>query len=230
MIDFKNGTSTDYPYPHIEVDNCFDQETLQKLIDEFPDVSSEGTVMGGRKKMNTGSPGFKPWIAKSPTWKAFYDWLNQDEVMHQFISYYRDELDKWDSVVTEDFRLGEECGLHIDWSSATDGYVREIHRDTNKRIFNFLIFFNDKDWKGGDFVVHSSDDVSGNLPQQIWNDKALPIHKTVEAAKNKGFFFLSTPNSYHSVSKQFETKTPRKFIYGAYSLRGGVDVFRKRTK
>ena len=45
MINFKEGISTDYPYPYIKVENCFDEETLEKLIEEFPDVSSEGTVL-----------------------------------------------------------------------------------------------------------------------------------------------------------------------------------------
>ena len=38
-----------------------------------------------------------------------------------------------------------------DWSSS--GYIREIHRDTDKRIWNFLIFLSDKDWDGGDFIM-----------------------------------------------------------------------------
>ena len=67
------------------------------------------------------------------------------------------------------------------------------------------------------------------LEQRLWNENALPVHQTVEAKKNKGIFFLSTPDSYHSVSKQLNTKSPRKFIYGSYSYRDG-DVFRKRNK
>ena len=91
-----------------------------------------------------------------------------------------------------------------------------------------MIFFNDKDWEGGDFVIHSSDSMT-RLDQRLWNENALPVHEVVEAKKNKGIFFLSTPDSYHSVSKQFNTKSPRKFIYGSYSYRNG-DVFRKRNK
>lgn len=228
MINFNEGNSTDYPYPIIEVENCFDEETLENLIQEFPDVSSEGTVMGGRKKMNSNSSKFPSWIETAPTWKKFYEYLNDDNVFHSFVNYYDDELKDWGSVVTGDSSLKTDSFLHIDWSSATDGYVREIHRDTDKRIWNFLIFFNDKDWEGGDFLIHSSDSLN-RLDQQIWDLKALPVHKTIEAKKNKGVFFLSTPDSYHSVSKQFNTNSPRKFIYGSYSYRKG-DVFNKRTK
>ena len=227
MINFESGKSVDYPYPIITVEECFDEETLNKLIEEFPDVSSEGTVMGGRKKMNVTSPSFPSWIETAPTWKKFYNWLNSDDLFKTFIGYYGEQLEEWGSVIGEQSSLTTDCFTHIDWSSSTDGYVREIHRDTDKRIWNFLVFFNDKDWDGGDFRIHTSDDLV-TYDFQIF-DKELPVHKTVEAKKNRGVFFLSTPDSYHSVSLQSNTKTDRKFIYGSYSYRNG-DVFRKRVK
>jgi hypothetical protein len=228
MINFSERNSTDYPFPIIEVENCFDEETLENLIQEFPNVSSEDTVMGGRKKMHTSSPNFPKWIDTAPTWKKFYEYLNDDSVFHTIMDYYGEDLLKWGSNVTKNSSLSSDCFLHIDWSVANDGYVREIHRDTDRRIWNFVIFFNDKDWEGGDFVIHSSDSMT-RLDQRLWKENALPIHQTVEAKKNKGIFFLSTPDSYHSVSKQFNTNTPRKFIYGSYSLRNG-DVFKIRNK
>lgn len=226
MINFNNAISTNYPYPYIEVDNCFDEDILNNLLTEFPDVSTSDTVMGGRKKINAGSTKFHTWIQSAPTWKLLYDWMNQDEVLHTFISYYSDELKKWDSNITDQSSITTDCFLHIDWSVATDGYVREIHRDTDIRIINFLIFLNDKDWEGGDFNIHTSDRLHG-LPHQVWEN--LPIYKTIEAKKNKAIFFLSTPDSYHSVSPQFNTKSPRRFIYGSYSYKHG-DVFNKRIK
>lgn len=228
MIDFSQGSYTNYPFPIIEIENCFDNQTLEKLIQEFPDVSSEGTVMGGRKKMHSDSDKFSTWIKSAPTWYAFYNYLNNDSMLHFITSKYEEELKYWESNISENSSLKKDCYVHIDWSSATDGYVREIHRDTNKRIWNFLIFFNDKQWEGGDFLIHSSDKVN-KLERQIWKPNLLPIHKVVEAKKNKGIFFLSTPDSYHSVSKQHNTKSARKFIYGSYSYRNG-DVFKKRFK
>ena len=43
---------------------------------------------------------------------------------------------------------------------AEDGYVREPHCDSDPRFWNFVIFLNDKDWEGGDFMIHSSDKVN----------------------------------------------------------------------
>ena len=74
-----------------------------------------------------------------------------------------------------------------------------------------------------------SDNIN-QLDQQLWNIE-LPTYKTIEAKKNLGIFFLSTPDSYHSVSLQQNTKTPRKFIYGSFSYKSQYgDVFNKRIK
>lgn len=225
MINFLRGNSYAKPYPYIIVDDCFKQDILHNLVNEFPDVSNRVTEMGGRKKMNAVD-GLE-WMKNAPTWKLFYEWLNTDSVFHSIVDYYDEYLKKWDSVIDKKCSLKTDCFVHIDWSSAGDGYKREIHRDTDKRIWNFLIFLSDKDWNGGDFIIHTVGDLK-NYPRQVF-DRKLPIYKTIEAKKNLGIFFLSTPDSYHSVSLQNNTKSSRKFIYGSYSYRNG-DVYKKRSK
>lgn len=233
MINFEKAKIFDYPFPYMVVENCFEEDTLDKLITEFPDVWGQATTMGGRRNIQVitdgpTSPMFHTWIKKSPTWKQFYDWIYDDLVFHHIIDNYKEDLGKWASIINENHSLNKDCFLHIDWSLSGNGYVREIHRDKDKRIWNFLIFFNDKDWDGGDFLIHSSDEKVGKLDRQLFGE-SLPIYKTIEAKKNLGIFFLSTPDSYHSVSKQLNTKTKRKFIYGSYSIRSG-DVFKRRKK
>ena len=234
MINFEQGKYYSYPYPYMVMEECFEQDILENLIKEYPDVSDVGSVMGGRKQMGThggqNTTKCERWLQTVPTWNRFYNWLNSDSNLHSILGYYEDQLTNWQSNVDQNSSFNTDCFTHVDWSSATDGYKREIHTDSSKRIWNFLIFFNDKDWEGGDFLIHSSDDLDRNLPSQVFDNKTkVPVHKTFEAKKNRGIFFLSTPESYHSVSEQINTKTPRKFIYGSYSYRNG-DVFRKRTK
>ena len=224
MIDFDNFDKFSYPYPYMSTDQCFSESDLSKLIDEFPDVRDGNLVMGGRRQKNIGN--MNKWLETAPTWKKFYDFLNTQDRFDKVTAQYEEELKQWQSVLSEKSGPQTDSFLHIDWSEARDGYKREIHRDTNPRIWNFLVFFNDKDWDGGDFIIHTSDNMKV-FPQQIFN-KELPIHKTIEAKKNRAVFFLSVPNSYHSVSTQRNTKTPRKFIYGAYTMKNNKDVFRKR--
>ena len=224
IINFDNFDKRDYPYPYMSTDNCFSEADLENLINEFPDVSKGNFVMGGRRQMDAKA--LKNWLAQAPTWNRFYSFLNTKDRFDKVTSQYADVLKKWESVLTPESGPESDSFLHIDWSEAGDGYTREIHRDTDPRIWNFIIFFNDKDWDGGDFIIHSSDALK-IYPRQIFNG-TLPVERVVEAKKNRAIFFLSTPNSYHSVSKQSNTKTPRKFIYGAYTMKNEKDVFGKR--
>jgi hypothetical protein len=231
MIDLSLGESFTYPFPYIVVENCFTDNVYTNLKKEFPDVSQCDAVMGGRKTMNVSSHAlnehFLSWINISPTWKQFYTWFTDDSILHTIIDYYQAEITKFDSPITKKSSINTDCFVHMDWSASGDGYSREIHRDSDKRIWNFLIFFSNKDWDGGDFLIHSSDQLT-EYPCQIWNN-SLPIDKTIEAKENMAIFFLSTPNSYHSVSTQSYTRSDRKFIYGSLSYRLG-DAFLKRSK
>ena len=239
MINFSSSKQSNYPFPYIVVDNCFDEKILKNLTKEFPNIDNQEEIFGGRKQIPViknhitpdgdleKSESFKEWIPKAPTWKKFYDWLNSDLVFNEILSKYKKPLKKWECTIDTTSSLSKDCFLHIDWSVATDGYSREIHRDSDKRIWSFLIFLSDKNWENGDTLIHSSENLN-EYPRHIW-DKSLPIHKTIEAKKNRGLFFLSVPNSYHSVNKQFNTKSNRNFVYGSYSVRSG-DAFKKRME
>lgn len=238
MINFENQKKFTYPFDYLVVDDCFDTSTLNKLLEEWPTdkLAEQGGVMGGRRQLsNTGAEqAALGWMGQSaPTWKSFYDYMNTDEMFIKFRNEFKPSLNKWGCTLTEkDMILSLKMFLHVDWSEAGDGYVREIHADSQKRFLNFLIFFNDKNWEGGDFVIHSSDNIKRFSPpasgyKELYNEENAPIHKVIEAKKNRAVFFLSSPNSLHSVSKQTNSKEYRKFIYGAYSRRDKtIPVFR----
>tara|TARA_Y100000361_G_C11159118_1_gene346027 strand:- start:1942 stop:2628 length:687 start_codon:yes stop_codon:yes gene_type:complete len=226
VINFSKGIDYLEPYPHIVVENCFEEDVLQNLIDEFPDFGKYGVDYDSRnrKKIIINRNISDNFLKSAPTWKSFIDWFESDDVFQYIKNKYKDELNKWDSVVNENSSLNDGFYFDMDWSVATEGYSTPIHRDTDKRVFNFIIFLSDKNWDGGDFTLHSSDGLN-NFPINYDN---LPIAKSVEAKTNKGLFFLSVPNSYHSVSKMINVNSNRKFIYGAISYRHG-DVFRRRN-
>lgn len=213
MIDFNRAKFHDEPFNYFEIENIFDQKTLENLINEFPDVSSTKSVMGGRRKLE-GELADK-WIKQANTWQQFYDFIYSQDTLDFVINKYQRELKSWKSSIDSSAKISDFT-VHIDWSMAEDGYVREIHRDSDPRLWAFLIFLNDKQWEGGDFRIHSSEKNS-YYKQHFWH-KHLPITRTFEAKKNYGIFFLSTPNSYHSVSEQFNTIEPRKFIYGSITF------------
>ena len=224
MINLKGRKEYSYPYDYFVIDNCFEEEDLTKLIREWPtDTLNQlgRVVMGGRKQMSD----LKSFEETSPTWKAFYDYLNSDKLLNMFKGSFESSMKQWGCTLAEqDTISNNKMYTHIDWSEANDGYVREIHTDSKKRFVNFLIFFNDKGWNGGDFLIHSSDGISTYYPPQakyrdVYSGLDTKVHDIIEAKKNRAVFFLSSPNSLHSVSRQSNTLEPRKFIYGAYSSR-----------
>ena len=243
MINWNNAKYYEYPYNHIVIDDCFDTSILEGLQKEWPseELGARGAVMGGRRQMsNMGSN--KPAVAwmnlKAPVWKSLCNYLNDDVLLDEFKARYSDDMKRWGCVLNENDTLDNgNMFLHIDWSEGGDGYTREIHADSGKRFLNFLIFFNDKQWNGGDFVIHSSDAIkttpikhvdgeykTGIYPRPAagyatrYTTEVAPVHKVIEGKTNRAVFFLSTPDSLHSVSTQTNTSEYRKFIYGAYSL------------
>ena len=60
MINFKNQKKYSYPFDYIVIDNCFDTETLDKLIQEWPsnklaEHRNELAVMGGRRQISNAN-------------------------------------------------------------------------------------------------------------------------------------------------------------------------------
>lgn len=120
---------------------------------------------------------------------------------------------------------------HFDISSAHNGYVREIHRDSAQRILNFLIFFNEKEeahGNGGDFLIHQHNITKPLFDYEVApNEKDTSVYKTISPQDNLGVFFLSTPNSYHSVSLIENASKFRNFIYVGISSKSNFFWIKK---
>lgn len=226
MINWDKRNSSDTPFNFFTIEDVFEEQILEALLNEFPNVEDKDVIMGGRQKLD--SVNASAWLDSSPTWKSFYNFINDQNTLDFVIDNYSDVLSDWDSNISNKTDIKKDCYVHIDWSVAEDGYMREVHRDSDHRVWNFLIFLNDKQWDGGDFIIHSSDDIH-YFKEHFWS-KHLPAAKIFEAKKNFGLFFLSTPNSYHSVSLQSNTKEPRKFIYGSITFKDKAFNRRFRSK
>ena len=99
----------------------------------------------------------------------------------------------------------EFCYLRFDISSASNGYFRNPHKDSDGTILAFLIYLEDQTnigGNGGEFVIH---------------DQNMEIFKTFAPKKNQALFFLSNQNSFHSVSRIVNANGWRKFVYGGYT-------------
>ena len=111
--------------------------------------------------------------------------------------------------------------LLMDFSIATKGYFREIHRDSDNRIYVFLLFLNKiKNDKGGKFKFHKLK----NMPKKFAirpNEQDCEEIDSVEPDSGKLIIFKNTHDAYHSVSKM-DSNDKRYFIYGGYTLLTGI--------
>ena len=99
----------------------------------------------------------------------------------------------------------DSCFLRFDISSASNGYNRKSHKDSDGTIIAFLIYLEDQSkigGKGGEFIIND------NLSNKI---------RVLNPKKNKAVFFLSNNDSFHSVSEMKLAFGWRKFVYGGFT-------------
>ena len=118
--------------------------------------------------------------------------------------------------------FNQRINLDMDFSKSKKGYFRNAHRDRDTRIISFLIYLNTiKAKDGGQFEVFK---LKKNKSYEYEDLKRFPDLKEVKKIKSfppksgQLFIFLSSPDSYHGVSKFCSDKKDRIFVYGSYSM------------
>lgn len=119
--------------------------------------------------------------------------------------------------------------LLIDFSIASKGYSREIHRDSNNRKFVFLIYLNslkDPLKEGGEFVTWKLNDNVDSKSGRPNQDDCEVIER-ISPEPGKLIVFKNDNHSFHSVSKMM-TSENRFFIYGGFTQLAGKNRFMKK--
>ena len=246
LLDEKkfNLLNTDYPIGYIN--DFLDLNTSQNLREEIENFSSfDDLVMNGRRRVNKGSNKFNEYLKNYPNISNLYNELNSEDIYERFKELLLNDKTKniWrpilkkvkfskESYGEQNFNLfkylkkkkfisqffPETLNLDMDFSKSEFGYFRKAHRDRETRVISILIYLNTIDEnQGGSFEVYKSENGKKDLGRF---PDALHVKKTHSFPPKAGqlFIFLSSPNSYHGVSKFLSKETFRTFIYGSYSL------------
>ena len=228
-----------------------DCENLYKEIIDFSNY--DDVVMSGRQRVNKGSKNFNEYLKKSPNLltlceklnnKDFY--LNMKNILGKLPS-----SKKWQAQI-DDFNYSKEdfseqsfdlikylrktkvissfftkiVNLDMDFSKSKDGYFRDAHRDRETRIISFLLYLNSIEQEdGGQFEVYGLKKDENDIKKLKRFPNADSTVKLFNFSPKAGqlFFFTSTPNSYHGVSKFLSKKKMRVFAYGSYCLDRNVE-------
>jgi len=120
------------------------------------------------------------------------------------------------------FGVAKPVELLFDYSIASNGYGREIHRDSDSRMIVFLIYLNDlsPESTGGNLEIYKYSGSSGCIPSQP-DKKDCILIKSFDPTIGKLVIFENTSESLHAVPELKNNEGHRNFIYGAFTLLAG---------
>jgi hypothetical protein len=140
-------------------------------------------------------------------------------------NYHRNILaDKKSRLKTEMRKLQDkvskrpqELYVHLDVSSAHNGYTREIHTDNPNRLLAMVMYFSSAEETGGEggqlaLFRHRQQKPLSEY-ERFPKDEDTILLESVSPQDNKAAIFLNTKNSYHSVPLVKNAKAWRNFIY-----------------
>ena len=170
ISNIKNNYNSEEPYPNTAIPNFFNENYLNDIISEFPDLSK---IQGSRSYNNKNeiklaSNDYKKFPNKI---KEMFNYLNSEEFLNflQYVTSIKEKL-----IADKDLNGG---GLH----EIKRGGLLKVHTDFNRhptlpldRRLNILIYLN-KNWK---------EEYGGEL--QLWDKdmkncvrKILPVFNTL---------------------------------------------------
>jgi hypothetical protein len=174
---YQNGT----PFPNISFDNFFKPEYLDKVLLEFPDLSS---IQNSKKYDNSKEIKFtgKGELYFGDETKKFMHFLNSEP----FLNFLQVLTGIEEPLIADPYFIGG--GQH----EIKKGGLLKIHADFNKhpklgldRRINLLVYLN-KDWK---------DEYGGNF--ELWGENMKKCEKKFLPIFNRIAIFNTTDFSYH---------------------------------
>ena len=169
------------PFPNIELDNFFNDIFLNRVLNEFPDLSklNESQKYQGKNEIKLSNKNYNEF---PPTIKSFINFLNSDV----FLNFLQNLTSIKEKLIADPHLEGG--GLH----EIKSGGVLKIHTDFNRHPFldldrriNVLIYLN-KNWK---------DSYGGHL--ELWNKNISKCDKKFTPSFNKMVIFSTTDFSNH---------------------------------
>ncbi len=176
-INYENAK----PFPSIEFSNFFNNNFLNRVLQEFPDLSkiNESQSYKEKNEIKLSNKNYE----KFPTSiKSFIDFLNSEF----FLNFLQNLTSIKEKLQADPYLEGG--GLH----EIKNGGVLKVHTDFNRHPFlnldrrvNVLIYLN-KDWK---------DSYGGHL--ELWNNDVSKCEKKILPSFNKIVIFSTTDFSNH---------------------------------
>lgn len=167
------------PFPSIYFDNFFNEEFLNEVLEEFPNLGDKSDIQyNNPNEIKLASRGESKF---GPKTKVLMHFLNSEPFLN-----FLTELSGIENLISDPYFEGGGC------HQIKPGGLLKIHADFNKhrltgldRRMNFLVYLN-KDWKeeyGGHF--------------ELWNEDMTESRAKILPLFNRVAMFSTTDFSYH---------------------------------
>lgn len=200
------------PYPHLIIDNLFDPEILDRILEEFPTANNRDWYTWDTKhELKTTSKGID---GLSPFTQLFCMWLSTSEVITEIKKITG--LDN-DNIVADPMYHG--AGLH---EMYRDGWL-EIHADYTKHYYlpmlrrlNLITYLN-KDWEdswGGELELHDYKDSNHKAVCTPYFNRTIIFPTTAQTLHGVPKKLSCPPNrSRKLISVYYWTPIPMPFLF-----------------
>ncbi len=177
----KNSYLSASPYPHIVLENFFNDDLLNKILDEFPDLKkiSDSEEYSNKNEVKFSNNKYENFPKNI---KYFFDFLNSKT----FLLFLQSITSIKENLMSDPYLMGG--GLH----EIKRGGVLKVHTDFNRhpifnldRRINVLIYLN-KNWKK---------EYGGNL--ELWDKNMNKCIKKIQPLFNSMVIFSTTDFSNH---------------------------------
>ena len=209
LESFGNKKKSEYiqskPFPHVVIDDLFNENFLKKILDEFPEnIQQIGDNFDNKAEKKLSLNDTNKFSNET---NDFINFLNSKI----FINFLQNLTDVEENLIPDPYLIGG--GLH---ELREEGHLN-IHADFNMhptmkldRRLNILIYLN-KDWKNN---------YGGSL--ELWDKDMKKCEKKIIPTFNKTVIFSTTDNSYHGNPEKINhpDKISRKSIAMYYYTNG----------
>jgi Rps23 Pro-64 3,4-dihydroxylase Tpa1-like proline 4-hydroxylase len=205
---FKKEYQESKPFPHIVLDNFFNEKILNKILEDFPsDLNEKGGVYKSEaeKKLALSNPDLLPNSAKE-----LINFTNS----YAFINFVNQISGIEETLIPDPYLFGG--GLH---ELRNGGYLN-IHADFNihpkmklDRRVNVLIYLN-KEWE---------ESFGGSL--ELWGKEMLKCEKKILPIFNRIVIFNTTDFSFHGNPQKINVHDKTRKSIALYYYSNGRPQF-----
>ncbi len=120
--------------------------------------------------------------------------------------------------------------LIYDYSISSNGYKREIHRDSDSRTFVFLLYLNQlgNEGEGGELEFYKYNRENNKIPSMP-DYKDCTLLKKISPKEGRLVIFENSFDSFHAVNEMKNYKDSRHFLYGSFTLLAKQNKYLKKN-